>query len=367
MDIFGVEVEQPRINLEPPLMGYAVISVNRALPIAVADGQTLEVKKGETIELIHIGANYDRGLSADVLGLGGFNDIRLPLVVNAPTTVVVQKDHLKIGRIKIGLLPADYAGTSPRLSGEAKVTAPRAGTPVMVADIKPADPQIKPAAKPEEKPAAKPETKPESKPAASPSAITFLLEVDGQPTEVAAGGELTVPAGASLKMVDIRGAKLPPKAVMNLRGFLPPAKTGYNNGEDRGTTADTGKDMLPKFSRGGQGLVYDLNAELGKDILATAAIKIMAPRLATVTFTAGGQTRTVTLGSRTGIPAGTPVTVEKIELAEGLKLTKPRFTLGGKDFSTNLPQTVTMPGFAANVAVFEDGQLAGKVLWFPSK
>ncbi len=211
MDIFGVEAEQPRIDLSPPVLGYAVISVNNALPLAVADGQTLEVRKGDTIEVVHLGANYDRGLSADVLGLGGFNDIRLPLVINAPTAIVVQKDHLKFGRVGIGLLPENYAGAGPRLLGEAKLLDPRAGTAVVTA-----------AARPEPAPPAVEETEG----AAGRTGPRFLLEVDGRPTELMAGEELVVPAGAKLKMVDLAGEGLDPKAVMNLRGFVPPAKSG---------------------------------------------------------------------------------------------------------------------------------------------
>lgn len=360
MEIFGVEVEQPRIQLDPPVLGYAVISINEGLPIAVADGQTLEVKKGDRLEIVHIGANYDRGLSVDVLGLGGFNDIRLPLTITAPTSVVVQKDHLKFGRINIDLLPTDYAGLSPRLLGDARVQPPRAGTPVVTAEAKAKDAPSRLEPKPGPKPVATPPSLP-----AKDGALTFLLEVDGQPTELAVGGELVIPAGARLKMVSIKGDNLPQKLVMNLRGFVPADKTGYNNGEDRGTTADTATDMLPAFSRGGWGQVYDLNAELGKDIVATAAIKIQSPRLESVTFTVNGQRHTMKLGGRFGIAPGTAVTVEQVTLAEGQPLAAPRFTLGGREFSAKLPQTIIMPGFAANVAVFEGGHLAGKVLWFP--
>ncbi len=119
------------------------------------------------------------------------------------------------------------------------------------------------------------------------------------------------------------------------------------------------------FSRGGRGQVYDLNAELGKEILATAAVKILAPRLEAVTISFGGQNHTLRLGERIGIPTGAEVTVREISLAEGQPLSAPRFTLGGKPFSAQLPQTLTMPGFAANLAVFEGEVLAGKVLWFP--
>ncbi|UQZ89982.1 hypothetical protein C4J81_12520 [Deltaproteobacteria bacterium Smac51] len=380
MELFGVEVEQPRINLAPPVLGYVVISVNGELPIAVANGQTLEVKKGDTIEVVHVGANYDRGLSVDVQGVGGFNDIRQPLKIEVPTTIVVQKDHIKFGRMNIGLLPENYAGVFPRLLGEGKVIAPRAGTPVMVAAAqKPEDGgqepavdtgeagRVEPAAGAGDKgngPAATVETPPAGK--GKGGVLAFLLEVDGRPVDLAVDEQLVVSAGAKVKMVDIRSdGTLPKDTVMNLRGFVPPDKTGYNNGEDRGATADTARDMMPAFSRGGKGLVYDINAERGKTVLASASIKILVPKLESVTISFGGKTHTLKLGGRIGIPVGTPVTVQKVVLAEGMPFSKPRFTLGGRNFSAKLPQTLTMPSFAANLAVFEDGELAGKVLWFP--
>ncbi len=401
LDIFGVEVEQPRINLAPPVLGYVVISVNDALPVAVADGQTLEVARGDTIEVVHVGANYDRGLAADVLGLGGFNDIRRPLFIDKPTAIIVQKDHTKIGRLNRGLLPEDQAGAGPRLMGPARLRPPRAGTPVSPEAMArartggakadeyaasegggastltgmltwPPDSAGEGEPGPAPEAAAAPATPAEaaSGPAEAVSGpgrvIGFTIEVDGETREVGPGEELSILAGSLVKMVDLRSdGPLPPGVVMNLRGFVPKSKQYQNNGEDRGFTADTGRDMMAAFSVRQRGEVYELNAEQGKTVLAGCSIKLIQPKLASVTFAIEGRSHTLKLGGRQGIPAGTEVTVTEVTLADGQTLTKPRFTLGGRAFPSELPQTLTMPKFAANLAVFNGEALAGKVMWFP--
>ncbi|MDL2226252.1 M14/M99 family metallopeptidase [Deltaproteobacteria bacterium OttesenSCG-928-M10] len=398
LDIFGVEVEQPRITLDPPVLGYVVISVNDELPIAVADGQTLQVAKGDTIEVVHVGANYDRGLSVDVKGLGGLNDIRSPLKIEKPTSIVVQKDHLKIGRINVELLPADYAGQSPRLIGQSKLKPPRTGTPVPPEAVAQARAAVTrdggSALLAPQAVSAGSSVTPEGPADSSVSSATtsvggklietlpitetiparpgsgkvtgFLIEVDGQPVELAPGQQFEVLSGAKVKMVDLQSdGPLPKGVTMNLKGFVPKQKQARNDGEDRGFTADTSRDMMAAFSVRQRGQVYELNAERGKDILASCAIKIVQPKLESVTFNIGEKTHTLKLGGRLGIPAGTKVTVTEIRLAGGLTLNRPRFTLGGRAFPPDLPQTLTMPSIAVNLAVFNGEALAGKVMWFP--
>lgn len=293
---------------------------------------------GDVVEVREVVANYGRGLSADALGQGGFNDLGRPWRAGGPAAIEFRKDGETFARVALAMLPPGQAG--PALTGGAPAPSPE--------------------------PAGEPQTMAGAVSRPQNGVTGFILEVDGRRVEVPVGQELAVVAGSKVKMVDIAGdATLPAGAVMNLRGFVPAAKTGPNDGEDRGATADTAKDMRRAFSRGGQGQVYDLNAELGKDVLASASLKIVAPRLAEVTVSFGGQRHRLRLGSRTHIPAGTAVTVEAVTLADGLALRRPRFTLGGQEFPASLPQTLTMPGFAANLAVFDGPALAGKVLWTP--
>ena len=370
LDLFGVEIEQPRITLDKPEMGYAVISVNDALPIAVAGGQTLEVARGHTIEVVHVGANYDRGLSVDVLGLGGLNDLRKPLVIEAPTVIEVKKDNTRIGRINIALLPADQADPTPRLTGTAKIRPPRSA--ILVAsdqtagETGPTEPvsQARGTIKPEKG------EDPEDTtiyPTATPAQVTgFKIEIDGQAMELKPGQEVEVLIGAQVTMVDlVSDGPLPGRVTMNLKGFVPRSKQYKNDGEDRGFTADTGRDMMSAFSVNQNGQVYEINAERGKETLASCALKLVRPRLAAVTLEVDGVSRIIKLGGLINVAPGALVTVTEITLAGGHILTNPRFTLGGKSFAADLPQTLTMPSFAANLAVFNGNMLAGKVTLAP--
>ena len=371
LDIFGVEIEHPRITLDKPEMGYAVISVNEALPLAVADGQTLQVARGDTIEVVHVGANYDRGLSVDVLGVGGMNDIRKPLVINKPTAIEVKKDNTKIGRINIALLPEDQPDPSPRLTGSGKIRPPKSAIPVdsdlVTAGSEPVEPvsQVRGTiSKPEEE--AGSTTDPASPTDAPGRIAAFIMEIDGQTVELKPGQEVEVLTGSMVKMVDmVSDGPLPRNVTMNLKGFVPKSKQYKNDGEDRGFTADTGRDMMSSFSVDQKGQVYEINAERGKQILASCAIKLVKPKLATVTVEVDGVSRTIKLGGYINIAPDTPVTVTEIKLAGGHVLTNPRFTLGGKSFAADLPQTLAMPSFAVNLAVFNGNMLAGKVMWVP--
>jgi hypothetical protein len=168
-------------------------------------------------------------------------------------------------------------------------------------------------------------------------------------------------------MVDfkIEGGGPPSGVVMNLRGFVPKGKLNKNDGEDRGFPADTGRDLMPAFSLGGQGRDYPINAEQGKTVLASAILSLVGPRLESVTVVVDGETRVLPLGSRTVLPEGTAVTVTEIKLAEGLVLSRPVYTLGGRALPPSLPLNLTVPSFAANLAVFNGEALAGKVTLAP--
>ncbi|MDR0882173.1 MAG: hypothetical protein LBP55_06490 [Candidatus Adiutrix sp.] len=368
LKIFEVEPEQPGLLLEPPLLSYLLVSVEGGPPLAVADGQTLQVARGQRLEVLHIAANYDRGLSVARQGSGSFNDLGRPLVIDQPAVLVARKDSATLGRFTVSLLPPEEAGLSPRLSGQAKILPPRAGwpvaTPSQAAASSPPETDVsvsRPITLPIPPAMAKPE--PEAAEVAAVGQVTgFILEVDGRPVELAPGAQLEVLTGSLVKMVDLKSeGPLPAKTAINLRGFVPRDKRDKNNGDDRGFTADTGRDMMDAFSLGQKGQVYPLNAEFGQKVLASASLKIVKPALAAITVELNGQSHRLKPWGRLGVPTGGPVTITAVELAGGRPLSNPRFTLGGKPFDPDLPQTLTMPNFNANLAVFNGEELAGKV------
>ncbi|MDR1045670.1 MAG: succinylglutamate desuccinylase/aspartoacylase family protein [Candidatus Adiutrix sp.] len=367
LEVFGLELEQPRIRLEAPYLAYLLIAVNNGTPLAVADGQTLMVAPGAAVEVLDVVSNFDRGLSADVKGLGGFNDLGVPLRIEQPTSIEVQKDQRRIGRISLALLPAGQEDQSPRLTGENRLRLPRAEAVAAAGPEAAGRLAVLDSPRNEIRQAIEltPGPRPPAGAPPAPARVTgFLIEVDGWPVELAPGQKLEVMSGSLIKMVDLKSdGPLPEKTVMNLKGFMPKSKLYKNDGEDRGFTADTGRDLMPAFSVGQRGRDYEINAEVGPEVRASCSIRLTPPKLVSATIEIDGRRQTLTPGGRFGIPPGAEVTVLAVELADGRELGNPRFTLGGKPFPAELPQTLKMPGFGVNLAVFNGEVLAGKVLW----
>ncbi|MBU2549887.1 MAG: succinylglutamate desuccinylase/aspartoacylase family protein [Proteobacteria bacterium] len=264
MELFGLEPEQPRIYLLEPELKYMVVSVNNQVPVAVADGQPLRLSPGDSIEVIHVESNYDRGLSVDILGLGTINDFRRKFTITNPTFIVAQKDHIKFGRIPIELRPSE------------SVPGP---APVRVAE--------------------------------KFQVLRFIIEVEGQRHEVPAGQLFEAVDGDLLKVVDIviQGAPPPGEAlVVNFKGFV--ADPGKNTGEDRGALIQTDKDLLDRYSLSKQEKIYEVAVEQGKRTLAAMRVRLNKPRLDSLVLRRnGGPNLKLRNGASLKIQAGDHVQV----------------------------------------------------------
>jgi predicted deacylase len=368
LDIYGVELEQPGISLARPTLGYVLIAVNDSFPIAVAAGQTLTLSPGDRLEVLHISASCERGLSVEVQGFGGLNDIERPVTIEAPTDILVRRDSTLLGRIHVALLPEKDKGRSPLLSGAGRALPPKSATPATLAMLPGTAAMAGIQAAGTER--------------AGADILAFLVEVDGKAAEIPPGGRIDVARGARVKLVDITmsGAGRRQGVVMNLRGFVPEALKEHNTGEDRGHTADTARDLLPAFSEGRKGEVYAINAEIGKKVLASCTLRLTDPAkpaarkpeaaatkagVPAVTLRYMDKTRYLPLGSRIAIPAGTRVELLELSLPESVSTAGLRLTLAGHPLPSNLPQTLTMRDIAINLAVFNDEGLIGKVTWAP--
>lgn len=226
MEELGIRPETPPVNLEPPELAYLVIAVNKGLPVVVRNGQTLELKAGDRVEVAHIEASYERGLSADILGLGSLNDLRRPFVVNADTDIVVRKDHLKFGVVHLAIRP-----------GTVKVQRSR-----------------------------------------PTSELGFILRVNGRRYFYA--NEETVPlvVGDQLEVVDV----LVPEALasvvqVNVKGFM--NNPLNNTGEDRGFVIDTATDLLRRHSLDNQGRHYLIIVKTDKEEIGRLHLLLKSPQL----------------------------------------------------------------------------------------
>ncbi len=68
MEEFGIIPQSPGFTLDAPSLKYLVVSVNNETPIVVKKDETLNISKGDSINISHIVCNYERGLSLDILG-----------------------------------------------------------------------------------------------------------------------------------------------------------------------------------------------------------------------------------------------------------------------------------------------------------
>jgi hypothetical protein len=566
MEIFGVVPESPRVRLDPPELSFMVISVEGHPNMAVRDGETLLVPAGAAVSVLLVASNYTRGLSADVLGLGGLNDMETPLRIDVPTSVVARRDNTRIGLVELALLPdgesvprtrsarpavppaalaaagcglmpgqepprviltADASGTAPAVppagtgpdgkapaagsapggtapaggqaaatpqgsapsasgtkagsgtqtasgpqagagsptasgiqagsgtqtasgsqtpsgtqagagsptasgtqagsgaqaaSGSQTASGTQAGTGSPTASGTQAGSGSQPASgtQPGSGPQAASGTQAVSgsptasgtQPGSGPQAASgtqagsgpqaasgpqagssgsgrpqvsgplspppdgggeaggtvtaFILEVDGRPVSLAPDETLSVRSGTRIRMVDISSTgELPEGTVMNFKGFV--GRAGDTTGNDMGTECDTARELIPYHAvrRDGDFPVFQLGAENGKEILARAFVQVTSVRLESAVFVRAGTVKTLKLGQRWHVPAGTRVTLREVRLAGGAALEEPRITLGGRPVSAKLPTVLVMPEIAVSLAVFSKGELAGKVVLYP--
>jgi hypothetical protein len=367
MELYGVELEQPRINLEPPELHFLVVAVNGGTRVAVNDAQRLYVNPGDTIEVLYVGSNYTRGISVDVLGAGGLNDLKVPLRVKSPTGIILRKDNAVFGKVEIAFRPdggkdpdtplvADLNGGIPVGAGAGLLPGgPEApGKPLapVTQALASAAPRTSGVIGPGESGA------PEGRPG-------FELMVDGRRVRLWEGETLPLRKGAKVTMVGfLAGEGLPKGTVLNLRGFV--GRAGDTTGNDLGTTCDTARDLIPRFAvkEGGKTL-YQVGAENGKELLFKAFIEIDQPVLESVTFVLDGKERVLPLAGRWKVLPGTNVVLKSVSLMGGRPLSNPRITLGGRPVDPELPTVLTMPGIAVSLAVFSGDELAGKVVLFP--
>ncbi|MBW1700520.1 MAG: hypothetical protein JRJ50_00120 [Deltaproteobacteria bacterium] len=92
MKHFDIIPEHPGIALDPPILKYLVLSINGKTATVAKDRQSIYLRAGDSIYVSHIEANYERGLSLDILGYGDLNDFRKNIVITRNTRLIVRKD-----------------------------------------------------------------------------------------------------------------------------------------------------------------------------------------------------------------------------------------------------------------------------------
>jgi hypothetical protein len=200
MEILDIIPQTPGIDLKKPEMQYMIISVNDSIPVVVEKMQRLKINKGDTIQVLDIVANYERGLSVDIIGLGNhFNDMKKKMIINASTRIEAKKDFYKCGSIFLDIDSKDLK------SGEQLKVTDSSDTPI----------------------------------------LRYKLKINGKLKIVDNYAHVKIHMGDKLVIEDILTGKIDPsKYIVNFKGFI--GNLNNNSGEDRGYVIETAKGVLMK-------------------------------------------------------------------------------------------------------------------------
>ena len=229
MDLFHIIPQTPGINIDDPVLEYIIVSINNSLPIAVKREQTLTVNAGDAVMISHIEANYDRGLTADIVGYGQINDLRKAVAIDRPTRVVVRKDYYPCGNVYIAL------------------SSERADWPAGVSVSDPAQP-------------------------AQPF-LSYRIKAHDKETLYGNYDRVVLQKGDRFEIVDVvTNMANPSDLVVNLKGYVSNAVN--NTGEDRGHVVDTGKDLLRRYSLKKKGREFQIIVTKGDEVLGKLYIQL---------------------------------------------------------------------------------------------
>ena len=232
MGIFGIIPQTPGINIDDPVLEYIIVSINDSLPIAVKSQQTLTINYGDILMISHIEANYDRGLTADIIGYGQINDLRKKTAIKGPTRIVIRKDYYPCGSIYLAL-------TDKKKDWVAGVSVSDMPTP----------------------------TKP---------FLSYRIKAHNKETTYNNYDHVVLRRGDKFEIVDVvTNMADPSDLVVNLKGYV--SNTINNTGEDRGYVVDTGKDLLKRYYLKKKGREFQVIVTQGEKVLGKLYIDLGDP------------------------------------------------------------------------------------------
>ena len=230
--LMDIKPRTPGIDLEKPEMQYMIISVNDSIPVVVGKMQRLKIKQGDVIQIHDIVANYERGLSVDVIGVGNeFNDMKKKLKIVEPTRIEAKKDFYACGSVFLDIQDKRGTGDLNRLS---------------LSDSEKSD------------------------------ELRYKLKINGKTRIVENYGRVNLNFGDRLVIVDVISGDIDPSAyIVNFKGFV--GNSSLNTGEDRGYVIDTGAGvLLPRYSLEKQGRRYHVVTTLGGNEVGKIFIDIQS-------------------------------------------------------------------------------------------
>ncbi len=232
LEEFGIVLETPKIYLENPDLRFLVVSINNRTPIVVKGKDVLKVEKGDIVRVVHVEANYPRGLTARFKGqTSRLDDVGHGVKVKANTVIEVRKDRFLMAAIPVEISQS-RARAREREDGATRVNY-------------------------------------------------FCVRVNDKPLVVETGEKLIVMKGDLLTIMDPRTNLDPDDETamkVDLRGFR--AESSPDPDDDRGHCIDTSLDLQAQFGRSNNGeIVFPLQAKLRNKVLGQSFIAVVEPKL----------------------------------------------------------------------------------------
>jgi hypothetical protein len=229
MKQFGIIPESPGLNLDPPALKYLVVAINGQTPIVVENNQTLELRAGDMISVTHIESNYERGLSLDIVGYGGVNDLGKDYAIFRDSSILVRKDNQTFAEIPVRITEKGAGEEGRTTSGTKNIDY-------------------------------------------------FVIEAKGHRLLLANGETLHLVRGDELKIIDVLPrAPYSSGVKVNFKGFV--GDQSNNTGEDRGFTINTASDLMERFSLDGKGEAYEIVVNQGEMLLGRGIVKLASPKV----------------------------------------------------------------------------------------
>jgi len=226
MELLDIIPETPGIYLDPPTVRHIIMAVNDNIPFAISNGETLHIRRGDTINVSYIEANYKRGLSADIIDHGSFNDMGKPVPITHSTQVIVRKDHHSCGVVNIVLDKADESTRTVY---------------------------------------------------ALPEVLFFKIKSNGQERLFVNNTSVKLIKGDRFELVDVTTNLAKPSAItVNFKGFVGNRKN--NTGEDRGYVIHTDRDLWTRYSLEGKGEKYHVVVNHNDTVLGQLFVELVEPK-----------------------------------------------------------------------------------------
>lgn len=242
MTEFDIIPETPGLLLEKTELDYVLIKVNGGMPYAVPSGSELTVAAGDEVVITDIIANFDRGLAADFVNMGSYNDTKLPFRIAEPTRVIIRKDAETCGYVNIVVKPETQQTAMVQKRDETEVVSGAQTTKTVTDD--------------------------------NLRAERLLINLNGEFVTVNEGDELVVPRDKALILKGVQSNQplLDTKIVANLKGYAPPKLN--NDGNDLNFAVYPEQDLWKRYSEDKEGLRYPVYATYKEDRIGTFWIRL---------------------------------------------------------------------------------------------